>query len=174
MEVCKISDVIRDARIRSGMTQEALAFGICSVSTLSKIENGRRMPQVRVFEALMDRMGESSERCLVYVGEHELQKKRMQDQMTLAMLLKDRLLLETELAQYERLVQKRKLMDEQWLSLGNTVLQWWGGAALPDTEQRLTKILGMSCRIIGKSGMGKCSIHTVKSLFFKCWYNAGC
>lgn len=57
MEVCKISDVIRDARIRSGMTQEALAFGICSVSTLSKIENGRRMPQVRVFEALMDRMG---------------------------------------------------------------------------------------------------------------------
>lgn len=51
MEVCKISDVIRDARIRSGMTQEALAFGICSVSTLSKIENGRRMPQVRVFEA---------------------------------------------------------------------------------------------------------------------------
>ena len=52
MEVCKISDVIRDARIRSGMTQEALAFGICSVSTLSKIENGRRMPQVRVFEAL--------------------------------------------------------------------------------------------------------------------------
>ena len=103
----------------------------------------------------------------MYVGEHELQKKRMQDQMTLAMLLKDRLLLETELAQYERLVQKRKLMDEQWLSLGNTVLQWWGGAALPDTEQRLTKI-------IVKCGMGKCSIHTVKSLFFKCWYNAGC
>ncbi len=57
MEVCKISDVIRDARIRSGMTQEALAFGICSVSTLSKIENGRRMPQVGIFEALMDRMG---------------------------------------------------------------------------------------------------------------------
>ena len=104
MEVCKISDVIRDARIRNGMTQEALAFGICSVSTLSKIENGRRMPQVRVFEALMDRMGESSERCLVYAGEHELQKKKMQDQMTLAMLLKDRLLLETELEQYERLV----------------------------------------------------------------------
>ena len=146
MEVCKISDVIRDARIRSGMTQEALAFGICSVSTLSKIENGRRMPQVRVFEALMDRMGESSGRCLVYVGQDELQNKGMQDQMTLAMLLKDRLLLETELAQYERLVQKRKLMDEQWLSLGNTVLQWWGGAALPDTEQRLTKILGMSCQ----------------------------
>ena len=44
MEVCKISDVIRDARIRSGMTQEALAFGICSVSTLSKIENGRVHP----------------------------------------------------------------------------------------------------------------------------------
>ncbi len=42
----------------------------------------------------------------MYVGEHELQKKRMQDQMDTAMLLKDRLLLETELAQYERLVQK--------------------------------------------------------------------
>lgn len=37
MEVCKISDVIRDARIRSGMTQEALAFGICSVLSLIHI-----------------------------------------------------------------------------------------------------------------------------------------
>lgn len=146
MEVCKISDVIRNARIRSGMTQEALAFGICSVSTLSKIENGRRMPQVGIFEALMDRMGESSERCLVYAGEHELQKKKLQERMTLAMLLKDRLLLETDLEQYERLVQKRKLMDEQWIRLGNTVLQWWGGAVLSDTEQRLTEILAMSCQ----------------------------
>ena len=37
-------------------------------------------------------------------------------------------------------------MDEQWIRLGNTVLQWWGGAVLSDTEQRLTEILAMSCQ----------------------------
>lgn len=146
MEVCNISDVIRGARIKNGMTQETLAFGICSVSTLSKIENGRRMPQMEIFEALMDRMGEPSQRCLVYAGEHELQKRKLQERMTLAMLLKDYAVLETELKKYERLVPKRKQMDEQWVCLGTAVLQWWDGASLADTEQRLTEILGMSCQ----------------------------
>ena len=37
MECYEIGSVVRSARIRHGMTQEDLAFGICAVSTLSKI-----------------------------------------------------------------------------------------------------------------------------------------
>lgn len=38
MEVCKISDVIRDARIRSGMTQEALHLGFVQSARCRKLK----------------------------------------------------------------------------------------------------------------------------------------
>ena len=58
MECYEIGSVVRSARIRHGMTQEDLAFGICAVSTLSKIERGICSPKIGTFEALMERMGE--------------------------------------------------------------------------------------------------------------------
>lgn len=60
MECYEIGSVVRSARIRHGMTQEDLAFGICAVSTLSKIERGICSPKIGTFEALMERMGELS------------------------------------------------------------------------------------------------------------------
>ena len=37
-----LGDCIREQRERLGVTQEELCEGICSVPTLSKIENGRQ------------------------------------------------------------------------------------------------------------------------------------
>ena len=51
MECYEIGSVVRSARIRHGMTQEDLAFGICAVSTLSKIERGICSPKIGTFEA---------------------------------------------------------------------------------------------------------------------------
>lgn len=48
--------VIRELRDRLHMTQEELAAGICSVSSISKIEKGRQMPSVRVTEAMLGRL----------------------------------------------------------------------------------------------------------------------
>lgn len=73
MECYEIGSVVRSARIRHGMTQEDLAFGICAVSTLSKIERGICSPKIGTFEALMERMGELPGRCILLVGEQELQ-----------------------------------------------------------------------------------------------------
>lgn len=50
---------IYDARKKMGITQEELAFGICSPGTLSKIENGFTIPKRRNYEALMQRLGKS-------------------------------------------------------------------------------------------------------------------
>ena len=72
MECYEIGSVVRSARIRHGMTQEDLAFGICAVSTLSKIERGICSPKIGTFEALMERMGELPGRCILLVGEQEL------------------------------------------------------------------------------------------------------
>lgn len=49
---------IADARRTQGITQEELCFGICSPGTLSRIENGGTIPRRRIYEALMQRLGQ--------------------------------------------------------------------------------------------------------------------
>lgn len=52
----KLGDVIRELRDRLHMTQEELAAGICSVSSIAKIEKGRQMPSGHVAEAIFRRL----------------------------------------------------------------------------------------------------------------------
>lgn len=55
----RLGDVIRELRGRLHMTQEELAAGICSVSSVAKIESGSQMPSGRVAEALLRRLRDS-------------------------------------------------------------------------------------------------------------------
>ena len=55
----KLGDVIRELRDRLHMTQEELAAGICSVSSIAKIEKGSQMPSGRVAEALLRKLKDS-------------------------------------------------------------------------------------------------------------------
>lgn len=56
MHYYSCGEVIKRLRKSKGLTQEELAFGICSVSTLSKIENGRQTPHYSTFKALLRRV----------------------------------------------------------------------------------------------------------------------
>lgn len=60
MAVFQLGAVIKNRREELGITQEDLADGICSVPTLSRIENGERMPTKDHFEMLMQRLGYSA------------------------------------------------------------------------------------------------------------------
>ena len=56
-----IGQIIRINREKLGYTQEYLCYGVCTTANLSKIENGERIPTRGTFEALMQKMGMSSE-----------------------------------------------------------------------------------------------------------------
>ena len=60
MAVFQLGPIIRNRRVELGLSQEDLADGICSVPTLSRIENGERMPTKNHFEMLMQRLGYSA------------------------------------------------------------------------------------------------------------------
>ena len=60
MAVFQLGTVIKTRREELGITQEDLADGICSVPTLSRIENGERMPTKDHFEMFMQRLGYSA------------------------------------------------------------------------------------------------------------------
>lgn len=60
MAIFQLGSILKARREELGITQEELADGICSVPTLSRIENGERMPTKNHFEMFMQRLGYSA------------------------------------------------------------------------------------------------------------------
>ena len=58
MSILKLGEIIRRRREELGVSQEDLAYGICSVPTLSRVENGERMPTQSHLEAILQRRGD--------------------------------------------------------------------------------------------------------------------
>jgi transcriptional regulator with XRE-family HTH domain len=59
----RLGDIIRMTRKSLSITQEQLSDEICSVETLSRIENGNQNPSRDVYELLMGRMGRFRDRA---------------------------------------------------------------------------------------------------------------
>ena len=59
MSIYLFGPLIKQRREELGYTQEDLADGICSVPTLSRIENGERIPTKQHSEMLLQRLGYS-------------------------------------------------------------------------------------------------------------------
>lgn len=59
----RASDIIRLTRNSLGMTQEELSDGICSVETLSRIENGKHVIKRKTYEQLMMKMERNPRKC---------------------------------------------------------------------------------------------------------------
>ena len=72
MGTYKVGQVIKLTRKSLGITQEELCDGICSVETLSKIENGKRKPNRANFQVLMERMGKSGEKYLPFIHDEDI------------------------------------------------------------------------------------------------------
>lgn len=66
------------------MTQEALADGICSPISISRIENGNQMPSGKVLEQLLERLGTGTyQLCNVYYeNEYQASLRRSLDEIS--------------------------------------------------------------------------------------------
>lgn len=73
MAIYTIGEVIKRERLAQGITQEALAENICSISWLSKIESGLKTPTPQVFELLMSRMGKKASHYVMFKGDREME-----------------------------------------------------------------------------------------------------
>lgn len=68
-----IGDMVYESRMARGYSQEELSFGICSTSSLSRIENGSQIPGRKIFEALMQRLGISDSLYNAYISREEME-----------------------------------------------------------------------------------------------------
>lgn len=73
MSIYLLGPLIKQKREELGLTQEDLADGICSVPTLSRIENGERLPNQNHSEMLLQRLGYSDSLQVNYVPEKTLE-----------------------------------------------------------------------------------------------------
>ncbi len=83
MERNTLGEIIYTLRKKAGLTQEALAEGICSPISVSRIENGNQMPSGRVLEKLLERLGTGTyELCSVYYeNEQQASLRRALDEI---------------------------------------------------------------------------------------------
>lgn len=73
MACYNLGDYICESRKQLGITQEELAFGICSPGTLSKIENGFVVPKRKNYEAIMQRLGKTIGICDIHATAEEME-----------------------------------------------------------------------------------------------------
>lgn len=80
---------IRSSRLRYGMTQEELAYGVCSTSTLSKIEHGIQCPNMQMYEALLHKLGETLNYNEITTSKNEIQNLKIYKQFVYCILQDD-------------------------------------------------------------------------------------
>lgn len=136
MPIYEFGSLIRRRRMLLGYTQEDLADGICSVPTLSRIENGERMPTKEHFEMLLQRLGYSDAVACAYVDEHTLVMHELKFQIRQTLILGRREQAKELLKTFEEGMEKGGTpVERQFVLLCSTVLE--ESAFTP--EQRLER-----------------------------------
>ena len=122
MAVSQLGPIIRSRRMELGLSQEDLADGICSVPTLSRIENGERMPTKNHFEMLMQRLGYSAMSLDFYTDKYDFLTHELKFKIRQAYVAKDFLLANRLLQDYMEILKSDSNIDQQFYLLYNTLL----------------------------------------------------
>lgn len=121
MPIFQFGFMIKHRREELGYTQEDLADGICSVPTLSRIENGERMPTREHFEMLIQRLGYSDTMLDVYVDEKQFRLHELKFQIRQAIILNQLETAQNLLIEYERYIEKPIQIEIQFIILCRTL-----------------------------------------------------
>lgn len=127
MELYKVGRKIKEERIRKKISQEELCYGICSVSTLSRIENDTQKPTLKIEEALLEKLGCSTENLIFYAGEEEIAKHNLETELTV--LIMHRKPLGNKLEEYKKLIDDNSSshMEKQFALMTEAIWALYSG-----------------------------------------------
>lgn len=98
----KLGDYIRRRRKELGMHQSQLCEGICSVTTLSRLESGKQATERRISDALLQRLGVVPEQYTSLLDQDSFTIEELRHEMADAAFLKDYSKLQKYIAEIER------------------------------------------------------------------------
>lgn len=137
MAIFKLGFIIRKRREELGLSQEDLADGICAVPTLSRIENGERLPTKNHLEMLLQRLGYSDTLLDSFVDEEEYTIHELKFRIRQAYISKEFDHAKKLLNEYEKIISGRKSnnINNQFLMLYKVLLY----SEEYDNSQKLAK-----------------------------------
>ena len=154
MSYLQIGYIIKTRREQLQLSQEDLADGICAVATLSRIENGERMPSKNHYEMLMQRLGYSALSLDYFTDKQDFLIHELKFKIRHAYI-------EKEFGQCRRLLEKltsltgeRSTIDTQFISLYDTLLND-NALSAAETLERLEAALRLTCPKYGKDFVPK-------------------
>ena len=124
MPIFQFGLIIRQRREELGYTQEDLADGICSVPTLSRIENGDRMPTKEHFEMLVQRLGYSDTMLDSYVDERQFHLHNQKFKIRQAIILNKLDVAKLLLSEYISSISKPTQIERQFIILCETLANY--------------------------------------------------
>ncbi|BCN28841.1 helix-turn-helix domain-containing protein [Anaeromicropila herbilytica] len=130
MNTFKVGDVIRKTRLGLKITQEQLSDGICSVGSLSKIENNLQVPTKANFDALMQRMGKTGDIYYSFVSERDFDIQEMKHRITLFMSVRQYEEARKILMEFEKLVDKKEVLNIQFILYIKAIIDKNNGESL--------------------------------------------
>lgn len=122
MATFQLGPIIRNRRMELGFSQEDLADGICSVPTLSRIENGERMPTKNHFEMLMQRLGYSAMSLDFFTDKRDFMIYELKFKIRQAYVAKDFVLAKNLLEEYDAIINSDSNVDCQFRILYRVLL----------------------------------------------------
>lgn len=125
MGVSNIGNIIKWKRTLLGLSQEDLADGICAVATLSRIENGERMPTQNHLELLLQRLGYSDVMLESYADENDFYAHELKFKIRQAHIEENPEYAKELLKQFEQMSAKRTNIDQQFVLHQKVLLDFY-------------------------------------------------
>lgn len=132
---------IRRVRLERGLTQERLSEGICSPSTLSRIENGSQVPSRRTFRLLMERLDGPDYSYAHFLSPKEYRRERVKEEMLEAMEYRQIDRMKDLLGEMEDLMEGGDRKHTQFFEMSKLVCFEMCGASRQDYVSRCLQIL---------------------------------
>lgn len=122
MAFYKFGIIIKQRREELGYTQEDLAEGICSVVSLSRIENGERMPTKNHTEMLLQRLGLSDAILYSYADENTLYLHELKFKIRQAVIFRNYDEAAELLEEYKSRADTKSPIEQQFIILFTTIV----------------------------------------------------
>ena len=147
MRAVLVGEYIKSHREKQRITQEELCAGICSKSTLSRLERGKQTPGRDKLCALLHRLGLPEDRVFVVVSEHDAEIQKLKKSIKADVIefekmeqvdrpqLRERFM--AKLNQMEALVDEDDVINRQYILSTQVTLGTPDGPYTPAQRRRL-------------------------------------
>lgn len=158
-----LGDCIREQRERLGVTQEELCEGICSVPTLSKIENGKQGMRLNQYIAIMERLGLPVQQVNVQVTEEErkwyslktkVQYKTAHGEWDIKELI----------SEMENCIKDKTKLEEQFILFNKAVLDMRAGRKADEVLDMLNDAMKCTYQKFGVNKINKIKLFTTDEI----------